>query len=321
MNTTNQGRGDDRGTMRTDDPFNRDPITNAPGSHPVGTGVGAGVGGTVGAAVGSVAGPAGTVAGAAVGAIAGGLLGKGVAEAVNPTAEIDYWRTAYTTRPYYVAGRKFEEYEPAYRYGVDVYSANPNRTWEEAEPKLRDEWSGRKESARLAWDQASDAVKDAWDRVAHRRDGASPSAKKEIAETNEVIQALHDSAAGFRKAADKVVNTPQRGSLLRFAQEREQFIAELKPLVTAQGGSPASSGSMKGSLERGWMALAGALGAGDKAVIQACERAEDSTLNAYRCLLEDGTLTPVMRETVARQFQRVRDTQDQVKSWSSMAQS
>ena len=65
---------------------NRDPISGAPGAHPVGTGVGAAAGGiAAGAAAGSVAGPVGTVVGAAVGAVAGGLAGKGVAEKVDPT--------------------------------------------------------------------------------------------------------------------------------------------------------------------------------------------------------------------------------------------
>lgn len=65
---------------------NRDPITGAPGAHPVGTGVGAAAGGVAaGAAIGSVAGPVGTAVGAVGGAIAGGLTGKGVAEAADPT--------------------------------------------------------------------------------------------------------------------------------------------------------------------------------------------------------------------------------------------
>ena len=58
---------------------NRDPITGAPGAHPVGTGVGAASGGVAGAAVGTVVGgPVGAVVGAAVGAIAGGLAGAGL---------------------------------------------------------------------------------------------------------------------------------------------------------------------------------------------------------------------------------------------------
>lgn len=72
---------------------NPDPITGAPGAHPVGVGLGAAAGGiaggiAAGAAVGTVAaGPVGTVVGAAVGAIAGGLGGKAVAEHFDPTAE------------------------------------------------------------------------------------------------------------------------------------------------------------------------------------------------------------------------------------------
>src|SRR5688572_11988570 len=66
-------------------PANRDPITNEPGSHPVGTGVGAAAGGVAGAAVGSVGGPVGAGVGAAAGAVVGGLSGKAASEQFNPT--------------------------------------------------------------------------------------------------------------------------------------------------------------------------------------------------------------------------------------------
>jgi outer membrane lipoprotein SlyB len=86
---------------KNDKSRNPDLITGAPGSHPVGTGLGAAAGGAAaGAAVGTVAGPVGTIAGAAVGAVVGGLAGKGVAEAVNPTAEADYWRNNHDRQPY-----------------------------------------------------------------------------------------------------------------------------------------------------------------------------------------------------------------------------
>lgn len=68
---------------------NPDPITGAPGAHPVGVGLGAAAGGlAAGAAAGTLAaGPIGTVVGAAVGALVGGLAGKGAAEAMNPTQD------------------------------------------------------------------------------------------------------------------------------------------------------------------------------------------------------------------------------------------
>ena len=63
---------------------NRDPITGAVGSHPVGTGVGAVAGGiAAGAAAGTVAGPVGTAIGAAVGAVAGGLTGALIGQSVE----------------------------------------------------------------------------------------------------------------------------------------------------------------------------------------------------------------------------------------------
>ena len=63
---------------------NRDPISGAPGAHPVGTGVGAAAGGmAAGAAAGSVLGPIGTAAGAAIGAIAGGGKGAGIGAGIG----------------------------------------------------------------------------------------------------------------------------------------------------------------------------------------------------------------------------------------------
>src|SRR6476660_6377995 len=95
---------------------NPDPITGAPGSHPVGTGVGAAGGGVAGAAagagIGSVVPGIGTavggVIGAAVGAIAGGGAGHAIAEQIDPTAEDAYWRENYRTRPYYASDSSYD---------------------------------------------------------------------------------------------------------------------------------------------------------------------------------------------------------------------
>ena len=71
-------------------PDNRDPLTGAPGSHPLGTGIGSAGGAAAGAAIGTaVAGPAGALVGGAVGAVAGGATGHLVGEGTNPTAAPD----------------------------------------------------------------------------------------------------------------------------------------------------------------------------------------------------------------------------------------
>lgn len=148
---------------------NRDPITGAPGAHPVGTGVGAGAAGAAGAAIGTaVAGPAGAAIGAVIGAVAGGLAGKGAAEAVNPTREDAYWRENYATQPWVDRSTRYEDYEPAFRTGWEGYSkyAGSGKTYDQLEPELRTNYE-RNTSGRssLEWEKAKSATRAAWHRV------------------------------------------------------------------------------------------------------------------------------------------------------------
>jgi hypothetical protein len=160
--------------QKTNDPAqNPDPITKAPGAHPVGTGVGAAVGGAAGvggaiaagAAMGTVAGPVGTAVGAVVGAVAGGLVGKGVAEGVNPTAEHEYWRGHYAQRPYVNPGSSYEEYAPAYQYGWECREKYCGKSFDEVEPDLARDWDRAKGKSQLKWETAKEASRDAWDRT------------------------------------------------------------------------------------------------------------------------------------------------------------
>lgn len=153
---------------------NRDPITGAPGAHPVGTGLGAALGGAAaGAAAGTVAGPAGTLAGAAIGAVLGGMAGKGVAEVIDPTQEDAYWRANYRSRPY-VGDSSYEDFGPAFAYGLRAYDNYPGRHYDEIEPELSREWAGARYESRLEWDRAKHATRDAWQRISNTVERATP---------------------------------------------------------------------------------------------------------------------------------------------------
>ena len=150
---------------------NRDPISGAPGAHPVGTGLGAAAGGmAAGAAAGAVAGPAGALAGAAVGAVVGGLAGKGIAEKIDPTAEEAYWRTQYTREPYYERGYTFDDYYPAYRTGWEGRGRYAGRTYDEVERDLQRDYQRNRGNSQLEWGKNRHAVRAAWDRF----DAAEP---------------------------------------------------------------------------------------------------------------------------------------------------
>jgi len=166
---------------------NLDPITGAPGSHPVGTGLGAVGGMTAGMMVGSVAGPIGSAVGGVVGTVVGGFAGKGIGEVVNPTAdevlfdaipqqteqtlqtptplESDeyerYWQRAFITEPYYDSNYSYDDYAPAYRAGI-VDRLNNNRSWDVAESDMQTLWNRYKGASRLSWNEARQAMQAAW---------------------------------------------------------------------------------------------------------------------------------------------------------------
>jgi hypothetical protein len=150
---------------REDKDRNPDPITGAPGSHPVGTGVGAAGGGATGAAIGAAAGPVGAVVGAAIGAVAGGYAGKGVAEMIDPTAENAHWRENYRNESYVKGDLAYDHYEPAYRTGYTGYGKHAGKKWEDAETDLERDYEQTKGSSSLAWNDAKHATKAAWHKV------------------------------------------------------------------------------------------------------------------------------------------------------------
>lgn len=143
---------------------NPDPLTDAPGSHPIETGIGAAAAGAAsGLAVGAVAGPVGAAVGAAAGAIAGGLAGKGIGELIDPTTEDNWLREQFGSRSYVEQGDTFETHVPAYRYGAEAEAAFGDEAFENVEPRLQSGW-GNDNRSNLTWERARGAVRDAYER-------------------------------------------------------------------------------------------------------------------------------------------------------------
>jgi uncharacterized protein YcfJ len=138
-------------------------------SHPAGTVLGgtggAAAGGTLGALAG---GPIGAAIGAVVGGIAGAMGGRVAAENLNPEDEDAYWRENYYKFEYVEPGERYEDYEPAYRYGREAHLRFPSQRFDEIEAELERDWDSTRGQSRLAWDRARRPVRDAWDRIATR---------------------------------------------------------------------------------------------------------------------------------------------------------
>ncbi|MEP6503759.1 MAG: hypothetical protein ABJD97_10530 [Betaproteobacteria bacterium] len=150
---------------------NRDPLSGEVGAHPVGVGLGAAAGGMAfGAAVGTIAGPIGMAVGALVGAVAGGLAGKGAAEMIDPTAEDAYWRANYASRAYATPRDAYEDWGPAYAYGVTHYNRNVGREFAEVEGEVERGWSTARGTSSMEWTRARLAADDARQHARGERD-------------------------------------------------------------------------------------------------------------------------------------------------------
>lgn len=87
---------------------------------------------------------------------------------IDPDAEESYWRENYSSRPYITNGATFNEYRPAFRYGVHAYGRYEDHSFEHAEPELMRDWDLVKGMSSLSWEGARPAVSDAWQRVNER---------------------------------------------------------------------------------------------------------------------------------------------------------
>jgi uncharacterized protein (TIGR02284 family) len=306
--------------------LNRDPITDEPGAHPVGTGIGATGGAIAGATAGAIGGPVGVAIGGVVGAVVGGLAGKAAGEAVNPTAEEAYWRDNYSKEPYYDKGRAFDEYAPAYRLGVT--GRTRYQDWDAAEPTLASEWESTRGGSSLSWPQARDASRAAWNRVdttvriggAAAAIGKAQSAGNMSGDTDDVIDALQDLAEcskdgeyGFRACAEQAKRQDLKSTFLQRADDCRSAAQELNQQIRSLGGSIEEHGSAAGALHRGWVAVKATLSTyDDKAVLEECERGEDNAKARYAKALKQ-PLPAAVKLIVERQMQGLQRNHDQIK--------
>lgn len=95
---------------------------------------------------------------------------------VDWAAQDSYWQQTYPTRPYHTTAKTYDTYQPAYRYGADIYGKNPGVTYDELDQaQLRRDWNDARGASKLSWEDANPATRDAYMRLydAHQAPGAA----------------------------------------------------------------------------------------------------------------------------------------------------
>jgi uncharacterized protein (TIGR02284 family) len=146
------------------------------------------------------------------------------------------------------------------------------------------------------------------------RIGETASNEDIVSTLNELIETCKDGQEGFKQAAEGVERSDLKSLFFEFSQQRSHFAGELQSLVQTLGADPETSGSIAGSLHRGWINIKSAVtGRDEKAVLDECERGEDSAKNTYKSALET-PLPGYIMETVTNQYQSIIQAHDRVKA-------
>ncbi len=105
---------------------------------------------------------------------------------------------------------------------------------------------------------------------------------------NNLIEISRDGAEGFRTCAEDATEPTLKSYFEDRAQHCDNAVRELSAEVRHYGGDPDSSGSVAGSLHRVFVDLKTAITSRDNlAVLEECERGEDTAVTAYKEALKE----------------------------------
>ncbi len=68
----------------------------------------------------------------------------------------------------------YDDYGPAYGYGVDAFGKYKGRNFTDVEPDLSRDWHTARGNSSLNWDKAKSATRDAWNKVSDATERAIP---------------------------------------------------------------------------------------------------------------------------------------------------
>ena len=137
---------------------------------------------------------------------------------------------------------------------------------------------------------------------------------KTIATLNNLIETCKDGELGFKTAAEGLKSADIKQKFLEYSRQRAEMVRDLQAEVRRLGGDPEKSGSVSGSLHRGWLDIKSVItGKDDHAIVAEAERGEDVAKTVYENALKEALPSTVLA-VVQQQAIKVRQVHDQVRN-------
>ena len=137
---------------------------------------------------------------------------------------------------------------------------------------------------------------------------------KAISTLNNLIETCKDGELGFKTAAEGLKSADIKQKFLDYSRQRAEMVRDLQAEVRRLGGDPEKSGSVSGSLHRGWLDIKSVItGKDDHAIVAEAERGEDVAKTVYENALKEPLPSTVLA-IVQQQAVKVRQVHDQVRN-------
>lgn len=130
--------------------------------------------------------------------------------------------------------------------------------------------------------------------------------KDDVIDTiNDLIETSRDGEYGFDQCAKYAASTELKNVFRMRGAECHLAAEELSNLVTELGGHVEEGGTIGGAMHRGWVSVRSTVtNDEDLAMLEECERGEDTAKDRYGKALKEDLPEPV-RKVVSRQYQGV----------------
>ena len=231
-----------------------------------------------------------------------------------------YWHTQFAQEPYYVAGRGYDQYRPAYKLGWKLALQHPDADFTDLAQILEIQWSERSGTSLLPWREVHLAVKSAWEHAsAEMRAIQQPTPSLQAG--HHVVSVVRPLHAACQSLADDLVHmhfAPVHDFVQQVLDRHIQLLLELaqelKPWLGPEGAIQGMSGLLPERLQQRWVKFKSSFFEWTpEQVFEACEQRERSLLADYQhALLKD--LPTSVKDLLAQQMKALQHNFDQI-SW------
>ena len=132
-----------------------------------------------------------------------------------------------------------------------------------------------------------------------------------------LISVLRDGQKGFADVGEHLQHPEHRSFFTSESQVRGKYADELERTVNQVTNADVHEiGTTLGAIHRTYTDLKAKLGGGDATLLETASVGEDAAVKAYQAALDDTTVSDTIRALLAQQFEHIKQSQVQVKSFS-----